>query len=177
MRLIPPFFALLAVITLPACSPTFNWREVRVADTNLVALLPCKPDQGTRPIDMGRAKVDLHMQGCEAGSGSGAAMFTVATFTAPPTDAGETAPPLLGVWRAAALATLHASESKTAVVPINSALTAVKINAIGQRANGKQVESQAVYFAQGQQLFQAAILADHISPEVADAFFAGLKLP
>jgi hypothetical protein len=178
MRLLHPFFTLTvltALAALTACSPTFNWREVRVGDTNLIALLPCKPDQGMRSIEMGHAKVDLHMQGCEAGPGAGKMMFTVATFTAPPSALSDKAPLLLGAWQAAALVSLHANESKVTLAPVFKELLATKVIAFGQRSNGSRIESQALYFAQGTQQFQVMVLADKISPEVAEAFFTGLK--
>ena len=38
------------------------------------ALLPCKPDRGSRPVELAGQKLMMHMVGCEAGG----AMFAVA---------------------------------------------------------------------------------------------------
>jgi hypothetical protein len=48
---------------------------------------------------------------------------------------------------------------------------------VGQRADGKTVQSQAVYFSQGPRVYQAVIYADKLTADVADTFFGGLKLP
>ncbi|HEU0204031.1 MAG TPA: hypothetical protein VFR86_26785, partial [Burkholderiaceae bacterium] len=42
-----PWLALLAA-ALAACSPTFNWREVRASDGAFVVALPDKPQRVTR---------------------------------------------------------------------------------------------------------------------------------
>jgi hypothetical protein len=52
---------------------------------------------------------------------------------------------------------------------------AVMVKATGQRANGQAVSSQAAYFAQGSQVFQAVMYADKIASDVAETFFSGMK--
>ncbi len=175
---------LLSLTALAACNPTFNWREVRVADTRLAVLLPCKPDTAVRPVELGTklgtAHVDLHLQACEAG----AATFAIAYMNAPgdsaaPATAAIPMPALLSTWQEASLATLHATAPQILSMRVAGALEQPfpqKVTALGQRADGSHVESQAVYFVQGQQLFQAVILADHINTDVAETFFSGLKL-
>jgi hypothetical protein len=59
---------------LSACTPSFNWREVSFEQANAKALLPCKPDRGSRPVKLAGQEVMMHMAGCE----SGGAMFAVA---------------------------------------------------------------------------------------------------
>jgi hypothetical protein len=65
--------AVLLVAVLTACTPAFNWREVRFEGSALVALLPCKPDRAVRQLNIGGAQRNVSMMGCEAGG----AMFTV----------------------------------------------------------------------------------------------------
>jgi hypothetical protein len=52
----------------------------------------------------------------------------------------------------------------------------VRVQAQGRRADGRDVQSQAVYFARGSQLFQAVIYAPMVSAEMADTFFSGINL-
>lgn len=171
---------LLSLTALAACNPTFNWREVRIADTRLAVLLPCKPDAAVRPVTLGVAQVDLHLQGCEAG----ATVFAIAYMNAPGGMAAQatpaiTLPALLSAWQVASLASLHATSPQNSPLRVAGAPDQPppqKVTVLGQRADGSRVESQAVYFVQGQQLFQALILADHINPDVAETFFSGLKL-
>ena len=68
----------LAVV-LTACTPAFNWRDVSFDQAGVTALLPCKPDRGTRAVQLGGQAVQMSMAGCEAGG----AMFTVSLVQAP----------------------------------------------------------------------------------------------
>jgi hypothetical protein len=64
---------------LMACTPTFNWRDVSFEQAPATALLPCKPDRGSRPVELAGQKLMMHMAGCEAGG----AMFAVALIELP----------------------------------------------------------------------------------------------
>ncbi len=70
----------MAAGSLAACTPTFNWREVGFDQAGVSAVLPCKPDRGSRPVQLGGQGLTLSMLGCEAGG----AMFTVAMVELPP---------------------------------------------------------------------------------------------
>lgn len=65
----------LALLCL-GCTPTFNWRDVGFEGLPVVALLPCKPDRGTRQVPLAGALRTMTMAGCA----SGGAMFTVAVI-------------------------------------------------------------------------------------------------
>ncbi len=171
MRLLHPL-PLTAFLLLQACSPTFNWREVRVAETALIAMLPCKPDAVTRAVDMGPVNVEVHMQGCEAGK----ATFAVATALMPPQ-----APPtnqMLAQWRAANLMAMQAGNPQVAEQALTGLVGPLpqKVSATGMTGQGKSVESRALYFQQGNRLFYAVILADRVTPEMDESFFSGLRL-
>ena len=74
------------LVGLSACTPTFNWREVRFDQAGVTALLPCKPDRAVRVVQLAGQQVSTNMAGCEAGG----AMFTAALFEVP-TGAAMTA--------------------------------------------------------------------------------------
>ena len=59
----PRFLLAAALLGLAACSPTFNWREVRVESAPLKAMLPCKPDRGSRAVPMAGRQVELQVLG------------------------------------------------------------------------------------------------------------------
>lgn len=178
---------LAGLLALTACSPAFNWREVRPDNTALTAMLPCKPDKGSKSVPLGGQPTELYMVGCEASG----AMFAIASA-----DMGDAqkAADVLVQWEQATLANMKAAplggalagaagnapDSTTAAplkVPGAAALPApVLITARGTRPDNSAVSSQAAYFVHGSQVFQAVIYADSISPEVAEAFFSNLKL-
>jgi len=162
----------LTALLLQACSPTFNWREVRVSETALTAMLPCKPDVVSRAVNMGPVNVEVHMQGCETGK----ATFAVATALMPPT-----APPsnqMLSQWRAANLLAMQAVNPQVSEQSLPGLVGPMpqKVWAKGVTAQGQGVESHALYFQQGNRLFYAVILGERVTPDVAETFFSGLQL-
>ncbi len=157
---------------LLACNPTLNWREVRLDNTSLSGLLPCKPDKAQRSVPLGGQPTELTLLGCDAGG----ATFAIAVATV--SEAGQGAAVLDG-WQTATLAHIKAvGAHRVAAVGVPGAALhpqAVLVRATGQRADGRAVQSQAAYFAHGQQVFQAVIYADQITLESSDTFFASLK--
>lgn len=160
-----------AVLLLAACSPTFNWRSVRVEPTTLAAMLPCKPDKGSRTVPMAGREVALHVLGCETG---GATFAVLHADIGDPVRAGE----VLAQWKQATLANMRAPQGgeKPFVPPGALGLPAsLLVTANGKRADGSAVEGQAAYFARGSQVFQAVVYSDKVQPAWADSFFGGLK--
>jgi hypothetical protein len=70
---------IVTMALLVSCTPAFNWREVGFDQAGVTALLPCKPDRGTRAVQLGGQSVQMNMAGCE----SGGAMFAVSLVEAP----------------------------------------------------------------------------------------------
>lgn len=163
--------AAVLMLSASACSPTFNWREWRVDGTPLLALLPCKPESASRPVPLGgagMAPTELHMHSCEAGE----LRFAVAWA-----DAGEPAQvaPALAAWRQASLQAIRATGTDWSVA-LAGADAVQGVQAQGSDAQGRAVQTRALYFARGQQVFQAAVYGQRLSDEVLDTFFGGLSL-
>ena len=157
-----------------ACSPALNWRDVQPDDTALTLLLPCKPDMAQQTVPMGRVPTVLTVRGCDAGG---------ATFAVGVADVGTASAlvDVLGQWQSVTLAGIKADTGdfqRVAVkVPGAAAVPApVLVKALGQRADGSAIHSHALYFAQGNQVFQVLMLATNISPEAEDMFFSSVKL-
>ncbi|NPC59250.1 hypothetical protein [Caenimonas soli] len=157
--------------TLAACSPTFNWREVRAEPTALKAMLPCKPDKGARSVPMAGREVSLQVIGCDTGGATFAVMFA---------DLGDASRlgEVLAQWKAASLSNMRGTSALETPFRPPGALAlpqSLQVVASGQRPDGTQVQSQAAYFAQGSHVFQAVIYTGQLKPEVAEPFFSGLK--
>ncbi len=169
-----PLAALALVGLASACSPSLNWRKVQVDNAPLTLLLPCKPDRAERPVPLGGRNTTLSMVGCEAEG---------ATFALAVADIGDAAQagPVLAQWQQLTLAHMRSTSAPSQAPAVLRGADAqpapVRIRALGQQADGRPVESQALYFARGSQLFQAVIYAPRISAEMADTFFEGLALP
>jgi hypothetical protein len=179
MRLIPismtrfqPAALMLAVSSLiAACSPTFNWREVRPDETRLALLLPCKPDKAEKMVPLGGRPTALRLLGCDAGG---------ATFAVAVADLGDAsrAGDVLAQWQALTLANMKAGTPQVTALKLKGGAPTpapVLVKAQGQRADGTAVSGQAAYFAQGTQVFQAVVYAGKLAPEVAETYFASLS--
>lgn len=159
------------LLTLPGCSPTFNWRELRVDGTPLLALMPCKPESASRPVPLGGTSApptELHMHSCEAAG----LRFAVAWA-----DVGQAAqvPPALAAWRTASLLAIRATGTDWPV-KVAGADAVQGVQAQGSNPQGQPVQTRAGYFARGTQVFQVAVYGQPLPDEALDAFFGGLQL-
>ncbi len=162
-----------ALMALVACSPAFNWREVRPENTRLSLLLPCKPDKAQKVVPLGGRPTTLSMLGCDAGG---------ATFAVAVADLGDAsrAAPVLALWQSLTLANMKAAPGTAQSMPLNipgasPEPAVVRVLAQGQRIDGAAVSGQAAYFARGAQVFQVVMYAPKIESEVAETFFSSLK--
>ncbi len=165
--------AVVVLGALAACSPAFNWRDVRPDETALSLLLPCKPDIAQQTVPMGGRPTTLTLLGCDAGGATFA--VAVADVTTAFALAG-----VLGQWQAVTLAGIKAPADTTAV-PFNVpgarlSPPAVRVSALGRRGDGSAVRSQALYFAHGTQVFQVVMLSSQPAPEAEEIFFSNVRL-
>ncbi len=162
----------LALAGLVACSPALNWRTVRSDAHALKMLLPCKPDKATRDVPMAGVTVALDMQGCDAAG----ATFAVSHVRL--ADARQAGAALAG-WQAATVANLRAATPQAQAFERPGGQMGVRWAVQGQRADGRPVSAQAVWFARiqpdGVDLFHALVVADKSDIAVADTFFTGLQ--
>lgn len=173
-RLVLPAVALLGAV---ACTPALNWREVQLAPSSAVALLPCKPDRAERSVPLGGEPTMLMVAGCDAGG----ATFALMTAKVP---AGRAPDELLAGWQQATLANMQASGAleQQAFHPAKGLplAHAQRVVAEGKQADGRAVTAQAVWTARaaeggGTELLHAVMYAEQPQPAVADAFFEGIK--
>ncbi len=163
--------ATVAACLLSACSPTFNWREVRPDETRLALLLPCKPDKAEKNVPLGGRPTTLRLLGCDAGG---------STFALAVADLGDAArvADVLAQWQSATLANMKAGAPQFTPLMLKGVAMSpapLLVKAQGRRADGQAVSGQAAYFAQGTQVFQAVVYAEKLSPEVAETFFGSLS--
>ena len=162
--------ALVVLACVTACNPTFNWRDVRPEGTQLALLMPCKPEAAQKTVPMASQPTPLRMLSCDTGG------VTFAVAVADVKDPADI-PRALAQWQSATLENMKATPGTPGAAFKLQGLAGagVLVKATGQRTNGQSVGSQAAYFVQGSQVFQAVIYADNLSPEVAETFFSGLK--
>jgi hypothetical protein len=167
---------LAALLMMQACSPSLNWREIRLDPLPVWAHMPCKPDRGTRTIALAGVVLELQMVGCAT---DGA---TFALMAAPVPDPGR-AGVMLDAWKQGTLQHMKASETRESAFAPPGALgipQSLRVQARGAGPTGAVV-ADAVWTArvsdQGVTLVHAVIYRPTANPEVAEAFFGGLRLP
>ncbi|MDO5288349.1 MAG: hypothetical protein Q4F13_01765 [Pseudomonadota bacterium] len=171
--------ALLALLAA-GCAPALNWREVALPPTGAAALLPCQPDRATRTVPLGGEPTDLHMAGCDADG----ATFALMAVRLPARRAPDA---LLAGWQQATLANMRAAGpvQRQPFVPAGALALAhaQRVAAQGADAQGRAVAAQAVWTAravpgtEAVDVLHAVVYAPAPRPDVAEAFFQGLRWP
>ena len=167
---------LIAMAALSACSPTFNWRELRPPGTPLQALMPCKPEHATRTVPLAGAGAEMHLHSCDTG-GLSFAIAWVELGDAARVDAA------LVEWPRASLASLRLAPDAINApgagwdVQLPGASKTRGLAVQGTDPQAQPVHMRAAYFARGTQVFQAAIYGPQLSTEVITTFFEALQLP
>lgn len=167
------YLVFLPLLLLQACSPSLNWREVRLGGGELKAMLPCKPDQAERRQSLAGYDIDLNMQGCEAAGGLYA--ISVAELGTP-----AQAQQVQAQWQTNLLATLQAQGATRQPYAIRGASTqpeALQLQASGRSPEGRPLTVQAVWFMRGTRLYHAAVYAERLTAEMSEPFFGGMELP
>jgi hypothetical protein len=171
--------SLFGALTLSACSPAQNWRDVAFEGSALKVQLPCKPDRTNRSVPLGGVPVDLQVVGCE----SGTAMVAVMSAALP---VGSDASAVMAAWQKATLDNARVTQPLAAgqqqawhrpgQLPL---ATSLRVQAPGLRANGEPVNMDAVWgaVAEGERvrLLHAVVYDRKIEAELANTLFDGIK--
>ncbi len=164
---------LLLTVILSACTPKFDWREVRNAEVPLSILMPAKPSSYTREMQLDGIKVALQMTAADAGQVS----FALAYAKLDHLDTANleaNQEKVLNALKTGMLKNIHASQFEVADArhPKNTLV------AMGQSANGQAIKLVARFFRHGPWVFQILVMGNEkaMSPEVLDMYFGSLKL-
>ena len=173
--------AYFAAAALGACSPVFNWREVRLDAAPVMALLPCKPDQASRQMNLPGGATPLYMAGCKAGG---------ATFAISAMDAGDAskAAEVALQWQAATNLSQQVAKAVSTPYRVPGATAAVLVVSQPSQMGSAAPKplSHALYFYQGRFVYQAQVLGEPesggdgpgaLSTQVLETFLGGVRLP
>lgn len=175
-------FTFCSALALVACSPALNWREVRLK--GLTAMLPCKPDQAQRTVQLADQDLTMEMVGCEAADG----LFAISHVRV---KDDKLLPTVREQWRQQTLAALRATDAQDIPFQLktmsNSQLTAggmpaaqtvlpQLVSARGLRPDGSAVVARLLWMGSGSDLYHVAVYAKQVSVETADRLFTGLTL-
>jgi hypothetical protein len=161
------------VVACTACSPAFNWREVRPAGTGALALFPCKPLVQTRSVPLIDRAVDLTLHSCKAGE------TTFALAHADVGDPARVAQALVALGEAAAsnVKARNVVGQAWSVPGMTPNPQARRFDLTGEAPGGGVVDEHVVVFAKGTRVFQATVLGLSNDPQAVAAFVDGLRFP
>ena len=168
------------ILLLCACTPTLNWRDVRLesADgSSLKAALPCKPDHATRKQQLGSIQVDLSMMGCMANE-------TTFTLSRVPLTNPLDAPKVMAAWQTASAANAKAKPAEVLAIPAVVLGASAWPPTVWQTIDGEVTQAHMLWFAKqtatGVTVYQAAMYGKQLSneamTEVVSTFFESLQL-
>ena len=163
----------LAALAVAACSPALNWREIHLAEGDLTALFPCRPERFARDIQLAATPVRMVLLSCEAAG---------ATYGLTQADMADPAKvhAALGELRRSAVINVGGSAERIAALEVPGMTPnplAERIAIAGRGRDGAPLVEQAGFFSRGTRVFQATVFGPKLDRDAVDLFFAGLKLP
>jgi hypothetical protein len=163
---------MMAVLVSSACTPVFDWREVRPDGSGVAMLFPCKPDSRSRQVPLASGSVRMVLLSCSAG---GATWALAHADLQDPTRIAAS----LAEMRGAAVANLRATAQRELPLLVAGATpnpSNQRLELHGRLSNGQPVIEQLALFTKGTRVFQATVLGERLDDEAVQTFFAGLKL-
>lgn len=170
-KLTPLLAGSAACLFLVACSPTYDWREVRGEGAGYMVLLPAKPSAHTRAVNLDGVQVQMTMTGAETDDVS----FTVATAELPDAEQARRA---LQAMKTAMLRNVGASASQDKPVTVAGATEAAEVTATGGAdASGRPRLMAARFFVRERRVFQMVVLGreNGVSQEAIETFLTSFK--
>lgn len=162
----------VALVAASACSPAFDWREVHVEGSRLVATFPCRPGRHERDIAIANQNLRLTLLSCSADN----VLFGV-TFA----DVGDVArvAATLDALRVAVAHNIGAEGATASAFDVrgmtpNSQSLQMRLH--GRRPDGVAVEGHVAVFSVGLQVIQIQVLAQHLDESAADQFFNSMRV-
>jgi hypothetical protein len=161
------------ILSSTACTPKFDWREIRNSDAPFVATFPGKPASHTRDIDLDGIKVKLHMLGSDVNQIS----FAIAYAKIENSDKDVQAAHQQRVLSAMQTGMLKNIQAKI-IQPTPVDAPKNTLTAIGKTQKGQMIKMIARFTQNGPWVIQVVMLGEEKSftPEIADMFFGSVKL-
>lgn len=156
-----------------ACTPTLDWRDVRLEGSGLQALFPCKPAVHARQVALAALSVEMTLYACSAGGATYAVGF------ADIGDVQRVEPALAQLWAAAA-GNIDATGAHAAAPLRIEGMTphaqAGRRAFAGGLSDGQQVQEQAAVFARGTRVYQVTMVGPQLDVDAIEMFFGALRL-
>lgn len=167
---------LLFCLALTACSPTYDWREIRGEDAPYIALMPGKPSSHTRVVNLNGMEVSMTLTAAEVED------VVFAIGTAELDDASRSAFALEAM-KTALIRNISGTVRSEKHLPAvgQPGLPVVQLEAAGTPAATGQQKPHlllARLVAKDRHIYQVLVLGPEarVKREEADTFFSGFKI-
>jgi hypothetical protein len=159
------FACIVLAFSICACSPKFNWREVRGVDAPYSILLPAKPASFSREMQLGGVTLQMHMTAADAGG------VSFAVGCAKVEDASKI-PAILAAMKTGMINNIHG----TAATEGQQSDSDIVVS--GTLENGQAVKLTGRFVARGAWVYQVIVLGPEkaLTPEVVDTFMTSFKI-
>jgi hypothetical protein len=163
-----------ALLALAACSPKFNWREVRSKDAPYSVLLPAKPSTFARPIDLDGVPVTMTMTAAKVDD----TVFAVGSATLP--DAAKAHAALIAMKTALVKninGTVKVEKTNAAASNTQGLSASIDVEALGATPDGKPEVLFGHFVSKDKEIYQVIVMGPEkgVSRENAETFISSFK--
>jgi hypothetical protein len=165
---------MIGIFLLVACSPKYNWREVRGKDAPFVVLLPDKPVTASRDINLDGMTLSMTMTAAEVDG----VTFAVGYVVLADSKQAEAA---LSAMKTALVRNINGMVKPSSNSQGQTATATNDIEASGSRNSGNSIEPLLLlghFEAKDRRAYQVIVLGNEkaVSREEAGTFLASFKL-
>ncbi len=155
-------------INLAACSPKFDWREVRGTESAFSVWLPAKPASFSREMTLNGVALKMQMTAADVDG------ISFAVGSAKVSDASKI-PGVLDAMQLGMLNNIHGVPEKQSSP--GSDHSSKDLVAYGKLANGQPVKFVGRFLTRGAWVYQIVIIGKDksLTPEVVDTFMTSFK--
>ena len=168
-RILSAMLACTAGVLLCACSPKYDWREIRGEGAPYSVMLPAKPASHSRPINLDGNQVTMTMTATEVDG------VTFAVGTAELPDAGK-AVNAVNAMKSVLVKNINGTVQREAAASSGDD-TSIQIDATGKDASGQARVLHARFLARGKRVYQVLVTGKEgaVPQEAVDTFLASFK--
>jgi len=163
-----------ASVLLAACSPKFNWREVRSKDAHYSVLLPTKPSTFARSINLDGSVLTMSMTASKVDD----TVFAVGSASV--ADAAKAQAALIAMKTALVKnisGTVRSEKSSAAASSTQGLSSSIDIEAVGKTPGGKEEILFGHFVSKDKEIYQVIVIGPEkqVSRENVDTFITSFK--
>lgn len=168
-RILSAMLACVASTLLCACSPKYDWREIRGEGAPYSVLLPAKPASHSRPVNLDGNQVTMTMTATEVDG------VTFAVGTAELPDAARAAGAVTAM-KNALVKNINGTVQREAAAS-GGGNAAIEIDATGKDRSGQVRMLHARFLARDKRVYQILVTGKEgaVPREAVDTFLASFK--